>query len=265
MNGYGTLYRTLCAVVAACILSPSPLSRAADKASVAGLESLTAQWVALQMETAGEQRDWNEQRDQLTREIALLEAEADHLADAMSAMRRESAVITDQRVNLIAEQRALRHAATEMVPLLTEAEEALRSMAARVPPALRQALNDGGRLLPGVAADRLSVGQRLQQVAGTLESFGTLTRSIHTVREVLNDTSGQRREMDVIYLGLTRGYAVAPDNRWAAVGRPGPSGWQWSHAPDLAATIRHAIDIAQENHAAELVLLPLGAPETADE
>ena len=70
-----------------------------------------------------------------------------------------------------------------------------------------------------------------------------------------------QRDMDVLYLGLARGYAVSSDDEHALIGTPGPAGWSWRSAPDEAKRIRQAIRLANDNAEIRLVTLLLPGPE----
>jgi hypothetical protein len=68
--------------------------------------------------------------------------------------------------------------------------------------------------------------------------------------------------VDVLYLGLAAGFAVAPDGASAALGQPGESGWTWRAAPagETADAIRRAIAVHRREAPVSLTRLPLDAP-----
>jgi hypothetical protein len=63
--------------------------------------------------------------------------------------------------------------------------------------------------------------------------------------------------VDVLYIGLARGFAVTPDSDWAAIGVPDEAGWAWTPAPSNAGMIRKAIAVVNRQQTAQLVELPL--------
>lgn len=81
---------------------------------------------------------------------------------------------------------------------------------------------------------------------------------IHVVRELLM-IEDQRREMDVIYLGLGCGFAVSPANSVAAIGYPAKGGWQWTASPEIAAEVRKLIDIKNHELPPQIITLPINA------
>ena len=81
----------------------------------------------------------------------------------------------------------------------------------------------------------------------------------HEVKEILDLGGGLRREMNVLYLGLTRGFGVSADGAVAAVGRPEPAGWTWSRRDGLAPAVRQAVAVFRRESPAGLVPLPLDA------
>jgi hypothetical protein len=63
--------------------------------------------------------------------------------------------------------------------------------------------------------------------------------------------------MDVIYLGLSCGFAVSPDSSIAAIGTPDTTGWTWTAAPEIAADVRKLADIKNNQLPPQLITLPL--------
>jgi hypothetical protein len=65
-----------------------------------------------------------------------------------------------------------------------------------------------------------------------------------------------RREVEVLYLGLARAY-YRDSRGGAGVGVPGPGGWTWRSEPQLAGAISSAFDQLDRKRPPELVELPV--------
>ena len=63
--------------------------------------------------------------------------------------------------------------------------------------------------------------------------------------------------MDVVYLGLARGYAVSPDDAFAATGIPSQDGWLWTADPSIADAVRKLVRIQNKSLPPALVTLPM--------
>jgi hypothetical protein len=227
------------------------------------LESRVAVWVDLRTEIADAQRAWKETRPQLDRERALLQAERDQrrqASDQAAQLEADAAAVQAEQ-----EQRRdlLRAAIDDLDPGLSRAERALRDWPRRLPPGLREPL------LPAfaeiAASDRApeSPGARLQRVLGLYTEIERLQGEIHCVTEVVEVPGSGAREIDVLYLGLARGYAATPDGSWAGIAQPGPAGWYWDSRPGLAPAIVEAIAVARRGRSVRLVSLPVQVTEMA--
>ena len=99
--------------------------------------------------------------------------------------------------------------------------------------------------------------ENLQKVLAGFAEVAKLEGNTHAVRAVL-EIDGKRRAMDVVYLGLACGYAVAPDNSTAAIGAPGPDGeWKWQMQPEIAGAVRKLFCVKNGECVPEIVNLPV--------
>jgi hypothetical protein len=221
------------------------------------LDGLVGRWMTLRTTIAEEKREWEARRTQWEEEIALLEREAAALKKEIdeggafaSSVERDRAVVLARKAGMERELEALRG-------VLDRAETDLRGWQERIPPGLRGPLNTGFGALPATQeeADRLPLTKRAQTVAALYTQIETLQNRFHAGRETL-EMDGTRRQVDVLYLGLARAFAVSPANDWAAVGAPTGAGWTWERATEDADTIRRAIEVLNRKVTAQLVTLP---------
>ena len=233
-------------------------SGCAGGAGVDALEGALKQWVDLRGEIATEQRTWREKEGRLQREIKLLGVEKTGLEEALRRSHDQASTSQDMRLELTARRERMTAALDGLRPALDRAEADLREFQAGLPAGLAGRMAAAFRGLPvsARAAEVLSVSRRMQVVMALYTELETLQHAIHVVKEVL-PAAASPREVDVLYLGLSRGYAVAPDDTWAAAGRPGPDGWTWQSTPGIAGEVRRAVQLYRRERIGELVRLPV--------
>lgn len=244
------------------LAAPALAGEAPPAAELRTLDGLVGHWMALRTTLAEEKREWDERRRQWEDEIALLEKEVETLrreredGDSFaSSLEAKRAVALARTERTKAELRQLR-------PVLDRAEADLRRWQERIPEGLRSPLAAGFAALPETQkqADKLPLARRAQTVAALYAQIETLQNQFHSVCETL-DVEGIRRQVDVLYMGLARAFAVSAGNDWAAVGVPSNSGWSWTPAPGEATAIRRAMDMVNRKTPAQLVVLPLQVAE----
>lgn len=251
----------------ACTL-PLTVPAAPEHVSTPTLESYDAwvgRWMDLRSAIAEEKSEWQAQRQQWRRELALLETEAERLRSQIAETKLQTASAEAERASAFSRRDALRITLGNIQPALDRVEMRLREWKAWIPPALSRDLEGLFDALPpqGEPADRRSIGARVQAVAALCAAIESLHNEVHLTREMMETENGPRQQVDVLYIGLGCAFAVAPHNDWAAVGRPGRLNWSWQPQPELAARIRDAIRIFNREKTARLVELPLSVlPET---
>ena len=245
-----------------------PAASGAPGASVQTLEALVAEWVELRSQLADETREWEEKQRHWSTEADLLETEKASLEQELAEANAQVTSAEEKRAGLLEKKEALAQSLEALAPLLDRSEADLRQWIARVPPPLQTKLGKLPAQLPATQseAEAVPVTRRLQVVIALYTQIETLQHAVHVTPELLPADAGRRRELDVIYIGLARGFAVSSDNLWAAVGMPHDDGWRWTARPALAPAIRQAIAVADRRASAVFVSLPMGvaAPEVGD-
>ena len=230
------------------------------------LEGLVGRMLALRSELAAEKSAWKDHEKSLRDEIELLTRERTRLQQEADAFDEEISSGDEALIAEASRSEWLSQAVQDLLPVLSRTELLLRMWPSRIPPGL---LGDAGRLFKSLPenetqARRWSAGERLQRIIACLSFVESLQQQIHFVKDVIDADDGERRFVDIVYLGLARGFAVSPDNQSAFVGTPGPAGWQWTAQPDWAPAIRQAVQVGNREQMAAFISLPLqvldGAP-----
>ncbi len=240
------------------MLTWGSLSIFAEPADVDTLQELVGQWVELHKQVAQENREWKNQREALQREIGLLDKELKRL-DTNIAFSGDS---HRSYVQKVAEKKnkidQLEKTVASIGKMCDRIAVEVDKLLPRVPEPLQSDLLKHQKIkkVPRENRKGESSVKRLQQLLAVLGELQRLESESHAVQEILT-VDGQRREMDVVYLGLAQGFAVAPDNSCAAVGVFKSSGWYWSADKKLAPEVRKLFDVKTKKKSPELVSLPL--------
>ena len=260
MNRRGSLLLLLAAV----LLAPACPTRAESNApSASGLEGLVSEWVTLRGEIAAEKRNWAEAKARWAEETRVLETEKAALEQTLAETRASAAAAEAERARMSDRKADLDRVLDGLRPTLAEAEANAMRWQPRIPAALAERLKDAFARIPTSpeAAAAMPVTRRAQLLVALYTEIEALQHGVHVTREVLGAGGDRRREVDAVYLGLARAFAVSPDGEWAAVGVPGPGGWTWSARPELAPEVRRAIAVVNRQTPAEMVALPLEASQ----
>ncbi len=256
------LFATGVCLVCAAQIAWGDVALKEGKVDIVGLEALAGRWIALRAELAAERQAWARQERHWEREIALLEQE---IAKRREALAEDTTFLRDverDQADVLAEKEAATSALQELAIVVGQHEGRIRDFEALIPEGLRAELGRGFGALPehDAAAERMGVLRRLQTVLALYTQIESLQHNMHFVRELIA-YGEQQREVDVLYIGLSRGFAVSPKGDWAAIGIPTDGGWQWQEATDEASSIRLAIQVMQREADVQLVPLLLGVAE----
>lgn len=238
-----------------------PATASGGESALQVLDQLVGRWMDLRGSLATERREWSEQRVQWEQEAELLSREAALLAEDLDNIRGVTAGLDAEHERLQERLTRLRSILKRLEPGIERAEANLRAWEQRVPAGLCGVLRPGWTELPADAAlaRQLPLAERAQVVVGLYAQIEELQNSIHVTRELLEtgSESGQVRQVEVIYLGLARAFAVSPNTEWAAVGTPTGEGWQWRLEPALAGAVKSAIQVFRREIPAGMQSLPM--------
>lgn len=233
------------------------LSTFAEDAPLTTLEALVKQWVGLRSQIAEEQQGWKQKQQQWQREIALLDKENQQLDDAIAHAAQYEAAKESQIADQLARNETLLQIQQAIDPILIKKVAELANLRPRIPDTLlSDTFKDTCREL-SAQTKSIAPARRLQLLTLTLSEIETLRNQSHYTRELIQLEPAQRREMDVVYLGLARGFALSPDNATAAIGISTATGWEWTEASGIAKDVRELVRILNTEVPPSLVSLPL--------
>lgn len=227
-------------------------SGAADDV-VRTLNDLTLQWTGLEHQKDQLQADWRRDRPILEQQLALLERETAELEALLEQSAQQQDEVEETRLELLREQTRFEQEQAAMERALGRAGERLRALYPQLPPPLMRAWE---RELPRQDEPSLSLSERLQKVLELLGELDDFQRKLTLDQSVMTLPDGRDYRVEAVYLGVSHGWYVSADGRFAAAGIATPEGWRWTPSPDGPA-ISRVIAILERRENAELVTLPL--------
>lgn len=218
------------------------------------IDRLARDWVNLRTETARLETGWQTDQTLLASTIAALQERSATLEEKRDLLRAQTARERDEIDMLRAKNKSA-------VADLAASEARLRALTTRLlalrpslPPRLSDALEMAFRSLSNSA---LPASERLQLVMTALNRCAQFNRQITVGDEVLTvEGESAPKALEVIYWGLSHGYAIDRSTRQAWLGRPETGGWRWHRSPDAFAGAAQLIAIAHDKADPVLVAVP---------
>lgn len=247
--GVSTLLRGL--AIAAFVAAPS-LNRAADPLETVAKSA--DEWVKLRVETTRLETAWQEERSLVEsmvtalKERAVTAEEKRDLVQAKTAKDREE--LDALRAKITAEGNDLRAFDARLKELAAK----LIALRPALPPRLSDALEMSFRSLGNPA---LPAGERMQLVMNVLNRCTQFNRSITIGEEVLApDGVAPAKSLEVIYWGLSHGYALDRAAHQAWVGAPVGGDWRWEPKPAAFESVQRLLAVAGDKADPDFVIVP---------
>ena len=234
------------------ILAPRLLPAAEE--GVEKVAKLANEWVKVRAETVRLETEWSGQRSLLESMIDAVGQRARLLEEKAALARTQTAQDRDELGALEKKNQAAGTAweATEArLRLLTQSLQDLRPF---LPPRLASALELSYRSLGDPAQPS---AERMQHAMTVLNRCLQFNRIVTAGEEVLRlPEEPAPKSLEVIYWGLSHGYALDRTAGRAWLGSPGPAGWQWEARPEAAKDVGRLIAIATDKSDPDFVLVP---------
>ena len=211
-------------------------------------------WLKTRAETVRLQSEWSSQRQLLESTVKALEERAGSMEDKRDHLLAKTAGFQTELAAVGARSRDTATGLETTEARLKQLAERLQKLRPTLPPRLAAALD-----LPfqSLAEPGLSLGERMQLAMTVLNRCIQFNRTITCgEEEVAPAGESSPRSLEVIYWGLSHGYALdrAAGRAWS--GAPGPQGWRWEPLAAAAPVIR-LIDIYNDRAEPEFVMTPM--------
>jgi hypothetical protein len=201
-------------------------------------------YIRLQVEEARLNTEWSQQRGLLESLVHADEERATSLEESRDQMNARTAGFRDELDAMRAKIQGANDDAKVLETRLNALSAQLVSLRPSLPPRLSEALEMSFRTLAGSG---VPVGDRMQVAMTVLNRCAQFNRVVSVGEDVLSlEGEPPQKSMEVIYWGLSHGYALDRADKKAWLGSPGPAGWQWEAKPEAFDGVAALIDIAHD-------------------
>lgn len=214
------------------------------------------EWVETRKTLSAETSGWEEEKATLEELNAIRNRESEQLAEFVAAAGARVEELSGKKSAYDEEKAALLLSRRELESRISSYEKRLLPLIPQFPPPLRKAVEEPLVRLEENAPDR-PLQDRTRDVLMISQAWLNFHRSI-TVDSEIWEGNGQKREVEILYLGMGRAFFVDQSGRISGFGVPGKDGWKWTDDPSLAGRIRIAIDVLSRREPPQFVKLPLG-------
>lgn len=221
---------------AGCFAADTSLETPLDRAKRSALE-----WVQLRDEAARLDSDWRSQQSLTAATVDALEARAHDLEQKRDDLKAQAEPDEKQLKSIGARIGDATKTLDESDARIRAVDGRLEQLRPSLPPRLSDSLDYAFKTLEKPNA---SAGERMQWTMTILGRCAAFDRGLAFAQEAVTiPGESNRRILEVIYWGLSRGYALDRPARRAWTGMPGPSGWQWQEHSEAAAAVANLIDV----------------------
>lgn len=229
--------------------------------SIESVGKTAGEWVRIRAETVRIENEWLTERALLESTVNSLKERAIALEEKRDHARAARAEERAELATLAAKGSAAAQELSGVENRLQTVTAGLLALRPTLPPRLSEALEMSFRSLRGSG---LSPGERMQLVMTVLNRCAQFNGMVSAGEEVLT-LAGEPgpKSVDVIYWGLSHGYAFDRTTGRAWLGRPGADQWEWQARPEAAAAVGELMAIHRDKADPGFVAVPAHLRNTA--
>lgn len=225
---------------------------------VADARPTLEKWVETRRLISHEKRDLALNRETLKEQIGIIEREIQAVTTRIEEARKNASEADQKRAALQADVDKLKAGEAVLLESLLKFEQKARELMPKLPAPLAETLAPLAQRLPAAGAEtKLSLGERYLNVVGILNQVDKFNGEITVKTEIRSLRDGTSAEVTVVYVGIGQAYYASANGKTAGIGSPGPAGWTWSPADEVATDIVRAIAILKNEQPADFVRLPI--------
>lgn len=230
---------------------------ASELPSAVEVRTKLEQWVLTKQLTSAESAAWASEKTNLGELNGLRRQEIEQLKAFAVAAGERVTELAGKREAFAEEEKNLKTWRRELENTVTDLESRVRTMIPVFPQPLRDEVAEAiARLEESDDAEDAPLQQRARDVMMVLQAYQKHQNEITVLTEV-RELGGQRREVEVLYLGLSEAWFVDASGRFSGVGHPTATGWQWQEDSSLASQVRQAIELQARRAEPAFVTLPI--------
>lgn len=230
---------------------------AASLPSAVEVRTKLEQWVLTKQLISAESAAWESEKANLGELNGLRRQEIDQLKTFAEAAGERVTELAGKREAFAEEEKNLKAWRRELEDTVTDLESRVRTMIPVFPQPLRDEVAEViVRLEVSGDSEPAPLQQRARDVMMLLQAYQKHQNEITVLTEV-RELGGQRREVEVLYMGLNEAWFVDASGRFSGSGQPTATGWQWREDSSLAPRVRQAIELQARRAEPAFVTLPI--------
>lgn len=233
-------------IVMIALAAMSPIAGGAEPArsDADAYRAKMEKWVETRQILSEERSDWLVERESLEATRDLLRDERKALKEQIASLKQTDAGTTEERDELVAKREAYRSSNEVLEAKVTLLEESVSKLVPQLPEPLQKRLEPILVQIPtNPEAAKIGLGQRLVNVLAVVAQAEKWNGTATFVGETRDVGDGQKVAVRTLYWGLAQAIYVDKQGELAGIGRPTPTGWQFSEDSDLADSAKEILDI----------------------
>lgn len=246
------------ALVTAQEAAAPPAVQAPAAPDPALLQKKTGEWIQTRRLIGEEAAAWQTEKATLSDLNAIRTKESAQLDEFIQAAQTRVAELGSKKEALAQEQTDLKSWRARLEADLAKLEADLRPLLVRFPAPLREKIQESLIRLESPETDQ-PLQNRARDVLLVLQACLEFQNAL-TIDTEVREIGGERREVEILYLGLTQAWYVDAAGKHSGHGVPGGNGWIWTEDNSLAARVRSAIEIQARRAVPAFVELPISNP-----
>jgi len=227
----------------------TPLPKASD------LQNKVTEWVKTRQLISAESAAWQGDKASLSDLNAIRIKETEQLDEFVKLAGSRVEELAGKRATFTKEERDLKAWRTELERKVVELEAGVKPLIPVFPASLRAKVEESIIRIEAPEFDQ-PLQNRARDILLVLQACLEFQNAI-TVETEIREIDGERREVEVIYLGMTQAWYVDASNSHSGHGVPGSGGWEWTEDKTIASRVRSAIEIQTRKATPAFVELPL--------
>lgn len=243
-----------CSVLGIAVV-PSNAATSSPPDPLQAVQTASSEWIKIRAATVKAETDWATNRALLESTIKALNERAAELEAKRDQLNAKSAEERDELAAMVAKNKDATGALSAAETRLKTLDQQLVALRAKLPPRLSSALEMSLRSL---AEKELSVGERMQLTMTVLNRCAQFNSVVTTAEEELTlEGEPTAKSLEVIYWGLSQGYALDRATGKAWLGAPGTERWEWIARPEAAPAVTRLMEINGDKADPAFVAVPL--------
>ncbi len=223
-------------------------------------QNKVSEWVKTRQLISEESSSWDAEKASLGELNQVRQKEITQLDEFIAAAGERVADLASQRDTFAAEEAELKSWRSGLESRIAKAEGALLPLLIRFPPPLREKVEESLIRLESPDPDQ-ALQNRSRDVLVVLQAYLEFQNTL-TVDADVREINGERREIEILYAGLTQAWYVDSSGNFSGYGYPGAEGWVWVEDGSISARVREAIEIQSRRAMPAFVELPFGKEAT---